>query len=71
MAWTPADLTAIETAIRGIVLGGTAASFGGKTYTAAQLKDLWALRNAIKGELDAADDSAELGFWMTPTVRGF
>ena len=67
MAWTTADLTAVEDAIRGI-LDGKTVSFGGKTVSYESLAELRSLRADIAAEL--ADDDDGGGALFTPVMRG-
>jgi hypothetical protein len=67
MAWTTADLTAVEDAIRGI-LDGKTVSFGGKTVSYESLAELRSLRKDIIDEL--ADDEDGGGAVFTPVMRG-
>jgi hypothetical protein len=69
MAWTTADLTAVEDAIRGI-LDGKTVSFGGKTVSYESLAELRSLRKEIAGELADEDEDGGGGCVFTPVMRG-
>ena len=68
MAWTAADLTAVEDAIRG-VLDGKTVSFGGKTVSYESLPELRALRQEMLQEI-AIEAETGGGPVFTPVMRG-
>jgi hypothetical protein len=68
MAWTTADLTAIEDAIRNVLYGKTV-SYGGKTVSHENLAELRSLRQEMKAELGEASGEGG-GLVFTPVMRG-
>jgi len=68
MAWTAADLTSVEDAIRA-VLSGRTVSFAGKTVGYESLTELRSLRQEIAAEIaEAETDGGTIVF--TPIMRG-
>lgn len=55
MAWTSADLTAVETAIRKRISGGAVDSYaiGGRNVAYMPLEDLRSLRDEMRREIEA------------------
>jgi hypothetical protein len=69
MAWTTADLDAVQTAIREAIVSGVASvSVAGQTVQSYTLKELREMRNEIKGELAMANPNSLGGMRTRKTI---
>jgi hypothetical protein len=68
MAWSQADLDAIDTAIRNAIQG-KAVTFGGRSWTSQDLGELRSLRAEIVIDVEGASGTRQ-GYRLAATRKG-